>query len=769
MNEAFGNVDAIEATLAISEQTDGSLHVLAIRGTDLLSGVASYVISVVSDPTTASKLDDALGRDAVLTIERVGDEASTHIVRGVIEEVFPEGIAVGNDQRRTHLLLTARLGELRHKTSAFVYQDMTVVEIVKALTKPWHIDLDVRLHPSPKKRELCTQVNETDLAFLGRILSEDGIHFHVEHGPDTSVLVLVNDPLGYKPIVGDAELPFRDAAGAVTREHVSVIQRERRVRAGSVAHRDYNWIVPEMEMTARSETATPNAQGTLTLRELYDYPGEFNHPDGEDVGFQPDVQWPTFRGTARTKRRLEEQRSDALTFSGKATCLRLRVGQTFKIVDHPDEPFNRTFIVTSIRIEGATKNIPILAHDRTNKFDATLDVIFTAVPSDTPVRPALLPKPPAHVRIARVVGPKMDEPYVDDYGRIKIQFAWDREGQMNEKSSCWVRMMTPSAHHNQGTYIAHRVGAEVVVDFLDGNVDRPVVIGALYNGEYRQAQKLPNDATRAVLYRGLSVPGNNGNNELSMEDRAGNEEILLHAQRDLNAHVNRNHSESIGANQSTSVGANQSVSVGAEQSVSVGKDRSVTVKGKETTKITLRRDETVDGGETVKVTKGRHHEIATADDALKVTTGNRFVEVAHLQKLVAEDFVAVVTKLVDIAGGGKLVFHHGKDSGLELTAGAALLSTTKKIEISNPSGSITFENGKVQIIATDELSLSCGSTSISLKKDGTLSASGSKEVGISCSNSSLKLEPPKATLSGAGVDVTAVGQAVIGGALIKIG
>ena len=315
---------------------------------------------------------------------------------------------------------------------------------------PWHIDLDVRLHPEPKKREFCTQVNETDLAFLGRILSEDGIHFHVEHGPDKSTLVLVNDPLGYKPIAGDAELPFRDAVGAVTSEHVSMMQRERRVRAGSVAHRDDKWIVPEMEMTARSETAAPNAEGTLTLRELYEYPGEFNQPDGEDVGFQPDDRWPTFTGTARTKRRLEEQRSDALTFSGRATCMRLRVGQTFTIGDRPDKPFNRRFIVTSIPTHGATKDISILAYDRANKFDAKLEVIFTAVPSDTPVRPALLAKPQAHVRIARVVGPKMDEPHVDDYGRIKIQFAWDREGQANEKSSCWVRMMTPSAHHNQG-------------------------------------------------------------------------------------------------------------------------------------------------------------------------------------------------------------------------------------------------------------------------------------------------------------------------------
>ena len=177
----------------------------------------------------------------------------------------------------------------------------------------------------------------------------------------------------------------------------------------------------------------------------------------------------------------------------------------------------------------------------------------------------------------------------------------------------------------------------------------------------------------------------------------------------------------------------------------------------------------MDGGESVKITKGRSHEIVTADDGLKVTAGNRFVEVAHLQKLDAEDFTAVVKKVVDIAGGEKLVFHHGTDAGLELTAGTALLTTTKKIKISNPSGSITFENGKVEIIAAEELSLSCGGASLSLNKDGTMSGSGSKEVSLACSNSSLKLEPPKASLSGAGVDVSAVGQAVIGGALIKIG
>ena len=517
-------------------------------------------------------------------------------------------------------------------------------------------------------------------------------------------------------------------------------------------------------------STSPEAPGSLSDREFYEYPGHYNDPDEDSAGVGDDVQRKTRSGSARAKQRLEEQRSDALTFSGTSNSLRMRVGQRFEIFDHADKGFNGTYLLVRIRVGGGPGEPARLERgERAPGASAGIVIEFDAVPAETPIRPPMRPKPRAHLRTARVVGPKEDEPYVDDFGRIKIQFAWDREGQLDEHSSCWVRMATPVAHHGQGSYIAHRVGAEVLVDFLDGDVDRPIVVSALFNGDNRQPQKLPDDATRAVLYRGLSVPGNKGKNEISCEDRAGREEIFLHAQKDLNERVLHNHSETVGANQSYSIGANQSFSVGANQSISVGANRTVDVKGDENIHIKNSRHENVDDGESVTVKGGRSHTVATKDDALSVASGNRSVKVAQLHSLSAKSATEVIETTLDISAGTSITLHHGGDSTLFIKASEASLRAASKVVLSTGESTFTLEGGKVTISAASEIALSCGSASLTMKSSGVITGSGGTEVSFGVKSSLMKLDGSKATVSGAAVDVSAVGQTVIGGAIIKIG
>jgi len=766
----FGQVDELRTSLRIEGQKEEALTVLAFKGQDTISGLATYDLTVGSSAETAATLDDALGREAVFVVERADDETSLHVMRGVVEEVFPGGVAVGKNLRHTELRIVPRLAELAHGQGCRVFQNLTVVEIAKELFKLWHIEIDPRLHPEPLKREYCTQVNESEFAFLSRILAEEGAHFHIEHGKDKSVVVLVNDPRGYGPIAGKEKLAYRDAGGAVTVDHVKSIRRERRVRPGSAAYRDYNFLKPQREMTSREQTSTPNAPGALHAREFYEYPGHYNDPDEESVGVGEGVQRPTRSGSARAKLRLEEQRSEALTFSGTSTSLRMRVGMRFEIADHADKAFNRQYVITQIEVGGASGAAASLGGgSRTTSSGAAVGVEFTAVAAESPIRPRVPPKPPAHLRTARVVGPKMDEPNVDEFGRIRIQFAWDRDGQLDDKSSCWVRMATPVSHHNQGTYIAHRVGAEVLVDFLDGDVDRPIVVSALFNGDNRAPQKLPEDATRAVLYRGLSVPGNKGKNEISCEDRAGKEEILVHAQKDLNERVLHNHSATVGANQSYGVGANQSFSVGANQSIGVGANRTVDVKGNETIHIKKARHENVDEGESVTVKGGRSHTVSTEHDTLKVSAGNRSVDISLEHKLHAKTVVEIANETIDVSAGTSIKIHHGGDSTLEIKAGEASLKTSTKITLSTGPSTITLDGGKITLNAADEISFACGSSNLSLKSSGAITGTGGTEVSFGVKSSTLKLDPAKAAINGASVDVAAVGQAVIGGAIIKIG
>ncbi len=763
----FGQIDEIRVSLSVEGQGDKAWKVVSFHGVDTISELSSFAVVLLTSAETAEALDDLLGREAHFVVSRATPDAPTHDFRGIVEEVFPGGVAVGKNLRHTTVRLVPRLSELFHTQGCRVFQNVTVVDIARSLFKLWQIELEARLHPEPLVREYCTQVNESDYHFVARILAEEGIHYYIEHGPEKSVVVLVNQPRGYDPIVGEATLPFRDAGGALTVDHVKSIRRERRVRVGSVAHRDYNFVKPGREMTSREETPMPDAPAMLGAREFYEYPGQYVDPDEESAGVAAEVQRPTRSGMVRARMRLEEKRSSALTFTLTSTSLRLRVGRVFEIADHADAQFNRKYLVTDVVFGGqGGGNVALERGDRIAA--SAIELRVTAVPAETRIRPVVKPKPKAHLRTALVVGPKADEPNVDEYGRIRIQFAWDREGQHDDKSSCWVRMATPVAHHNQGSYTAHRVGAEVLVDFLDGDVDRPVVVSALYNGDNRQPQALPADATRAVLYRGLSVPGNKGKNEISCEDRAGKEEIFLHAQRDLNETILRSHSESIGASQSTSVGAAQSVSVGAAQSISVGANRSVTVKGNEEIGVTGSRSEKVDGGESVTVKSGRAHTVASGNDSLVVAGGDRRVTASSMYMLKADGIMEQAATIVDIDAGTSITIHHGGDSTLVLKAGEATIGTTSKIVLSNPSGTITLADNKVQIGATSEIVLSAGGAKLSLSSDGTVAVSGPASVGLKSGGSTLKLEPATAVVSGSAVNLSASGHMEISGALVKI-
>ena len=758
----FGSVDELRITLKIAGQDEKALTVLAFSGRDTISGLASYDLTVGSSAATAGKLDDALGREVVFTIEKAEDEHSLHVFRGVVDEVFPGGVTVGKDRRQTELRIVPRLHELVHGKGSTVFQNLTVTEIVTELVRKWHIEIDPRLHPLPLKRDYCTQVNESDYDFMARILAEEGIHFHLEHTKEKTTLVLVNDPRGYKPVAGEEKIPYRDETGAVHIDHIQSIRRERRVRPGSVLYRDYNFVKPAAPMIGAAAADGAPAPGVLAEREFYEYPGHYNDPKEESVGVPDTVQGKTRPGNLRAHMRIEEQRSQALTFSGTSSSLRMRVGARFEIKDHADAGFNRKYVITDVSIE----TITLAQAHRTSASGAGAPIHFVAAPAEVPIRPVVPSKPKAHLRTAKVVGPKPDEPNVDEFGRIRIQFAWDRVGTHDDKSSVWVRMATPVAHSGQGSYIAHRVGAEVLVDFLDGDVDRPIVVSALFNGDNRQPQKLPDDATRAVLYRGLSVPGNKGKNEISCEDKAGKEEILIHAQKDLNEKILHNHSASVGASQSYSVGASQSFSVGGAQNISVGGKRTVTVTGEEEIHIVKARHEKVDAGEDVTVKGGRVHTVATGDDFLSVVTGNRGVSVALTHGVDAKDAVTHASNQLMLAGDLNTTIMQGPTTAV-FEGGHLEVTTGSYFKVVHGGTSITIEDGgKVLIDAAPEIQLKCAGAELSMS-GGKVSINAPTEISLTVGSSAVKIGTGGVDITGTALKSSATGINEISGLLVK--
>lgn len=504
----FGSIhEDIHYRLRIADVDEGALRVSSFQATEGLSELFSYSVVVASDP--ALSLRTALGKEAAFAIEREGK--LERVVEGIITEVRPDGAYVGKRQVRTVLLLEPRLAALRHSHGFRIFQNVTVKQIVEELVKPERIECEWRMRPQPRTREYCMQFNENKLQFLRRILADEGIHFHLDRKDDKPLLVFVNAPAGYEKMAGVTTLRFRDGAGAVTDEHVSAIALDERLRTGSWEHQDYDFTKPQFRLTARAEVKDSAPPGVSARHEWHDYPGDF--VDAAETG------------TANARMRLEQLRSDATTLRGKSTCIRFLPGRQFTLQGHDDKVFNRDLLVTFVTLQGSAPSAFLeISGGARGARASSLNVTFDAVPAEVPLRPPFQPKPAVRLQSARVVGPKEGDPYVDEFGRIKVQFFWDRDGKLDEHSSCWVRMMSPAAHAAEGFWQPHKVGSEVLVEFLDGDVDRPVVIGAVFNREQRQPYKLPDDVAKSSWIT-KSVPGNKGVNEITHDSKAGHEKI----------------------------------------------------------------------------------------------------------------------------------------------------------------------------------------------------------------------------------------------------
>ncbi|WP_394849799.1 type VI secretion system tip protein VgrG [Pendulispora brunnea] len=738
----FGAIhEDITYTLSVTDVDASLLRVASFRSVEELSTPFKYTIAVATDPESTATLEEALGRDASFTIER--DGKLVREVRGIITNVAPDGTFIGKTQARVVFVLESCLANLRYSGGFRIFQDLAIHEIVNQLCAPEQIDCFWSVHPTPQKREYCTQLDESDLAFITRIASEEGMHYFFKHADGKTTLVFSNEPKGYEEIEPDLSIAFHDDQGAITDEHVRSIQRGSGIRVGAFEHRDYNFLEPGKVLVARAETPGKETTGNSHKREWRDYPGRYIAKDGV--------------GKALATQRLDEARSDAITLTGTGYSLRFSAGRTFTLSGHRDERFNRPLLLTRVEMAGAVQG----ASREAGGFRGSMELTsFVAVPADVVIHPRRIAKPPSRVQSARVVGPKDGDPFVDDRGRVKVQFFWDRDGKFDEKSSCWVRMMTPVAHEDEGFWQAHKVGSEVIVGFIDDDIDRPLIFGAVYNAVQPQPHPLPSEVAKST-WKTKSIPGNKGFNEITFDNTAGKEDLFTHAQRNRTTKVLQNHSETVGANQSSTVGANQSITVGA--------NRTKTIAANETTNVGGVRTETVTKTEGVTVHKGRVHNVLEGDDVLNLPQGSHTVNVSngsltHNVKYVDKteaDFVQHHARFEANAVGDQKVYLEQK--------GATYSMENETIVIKCPSGTVSVKENTVTVDAMAEIVLQCGQSSISLKSDGTITITGKKEVCVSSGGSSLSTTPQKAALNGPNTDVTSKAITTVGGALVKIG
>ena len=517
---------------------------------------------------------------------------------------------------------------LDHRFNCKLFQNKTVPDILREVFGAYghlaRFELNLKDADYPPLT-FCAQYQESDFRFVSRLLEAHGIHYHFRFEEDGHILVLSDDSRIAPRLPGLPRIAYNTIPGAAREDTIDAWDVALRVVPTSCSAKSFDFKSPRDPMNASEKTALPT--GPLPQMEDYRYAGAYGYPD-----FQA--------GGRLVRRRLEVHEARAETFSGRSNCRLLTCGHAFEFLNHYRQGksvHDRTYYLTSVTHEGSNNH---LDHASPADYRNT----FTCVPKLTPFRPALAtPRPLIHgPQTATVVGPEGEEIYCDRYGRVLIQLHWDRLGEFNDASSCWVRVSAPWAGARFGMIAVPRIGQEVIVEFLDGDPDRPIITGSVYNEVRMPPWELPANRTQTGILTRSSKEGAYDNaNALRFEDRKGAEEVWLHAEKDQRIEVEndettdvghdrtetvgndetitigqnrkelvganetitiaRNRTESVGVNEIVTIGASQSLHVGATQKVTVGATQSIDVGATKTETVLLASMEQVGGVRTLTV------------------------------------------------------------------------------------------------------------------------------------------------------------------------
>ncbi|WP_217477802.1 type VI secretion system tip protein TssI/VgrG [Stutzerimonas stutzeri] len=558
----FNAANQPQFTLTFDDTQIGQdLQVLAFTGQEAISQPYRFDLELVSERSDL-ELQGLLHQPAFLSLSPNG--AGVH---GLVHAVA-QGES-GKRLTRYRLTLVPQLAYLAHRINQRIFQHLSVPQIIARVLGDAGTQADAyrfRLGPYRyPERDYCTQYDETDLHFIQRLCEEEGLHYHFEHSQDGHLLVFGDDQTSF-PRLGQPTAYLQDSGMVADEPVIKRFSVRLETRTTRVSRRDYDFEQPRLVMEAAHNGQTQAA--SQPELEDYDYPGRFTD---------------RAHGKHLASHALERHRADFRLAEGRSDQPSLTSGYLLEMSDHPRHEWNQLWLLTGVRHEG--KQPQVLEESTTSSirpqdgFTQGYRNHFTAMPWDVPFRPALRhPKPKVlGSQTAVVTGPTGEEIHCDEYGRVKVQFFWDREGQSDDKTSSWLRVSSSWAGDRYGGIAIPRVGMEVLVTFLEGDPDQPLVTGCLYHAAHVVPYDLPANKTRSV-FKTLSSPGGGGYNELRIEDRKGAEQIYLHAQRDWDENIEHDQKISVGHERHDTVEANSYSEFRAEEHLIVVGDRKVEIK-----------------------------------------------------------------------------------------------------------------------------------------------------------------------------------------------
>lgn len=635
-------------TLSLTATSLSALYPESLSGEEALNSLGSQTLNGLNDGTSLT-LTTAVATHVTTTLH---NDALLRPLDALVAEI--RQLPADATAERYQLVLRPWLWWLTLASNNRVFQNLSTSDIVTTIFKAHGFtDFTLKLTGSYTPHEYCVQYGETDFAFVSRLLEEEGIFWFFTHEDGKHTLVLGDSNDAFPPIPNGPKVTYLGQQLGERELHgIRAGQVCMQAVAGVYRATDYEFTTPTTSLYGQAEAVA----GPLSM---YEHPGGYN---------------AKARGDALTKQRVDGLRSQEKRFVGESDCRWLVPGHWFTLAGHDDATLNIDWVVTAVTHEASHENYR-------NRFEA--------IPKATPFRPArTTPKPRMHTQTAIVVGKSGEEIWTDEYGRIKLQFPWDRDGKNDETSSCWVRVVLPWSGKGFGMQFIPRIGQEVIVTFIDGDPDRPLVTGCVYNGDNALPYALPANQTQSGI-KTQSSKGGGGFNELRFEDKKDAEEVFLQAQKDFKINV---------LNDTTAT-------VGHDETLTVQNARTRTVK---------------DGDETVTLEKGKRSvTIQTGSDTLDVkdsrtvkvgadqthsTGGNYEHKVTGNYSLTVDGNLTIkVSGTLTLQSGGSFSIKSGADLATEAStsvsqkAGTAL-SNTAGTELTNKAGTTLTNDAGVSLM-----------------------------------------------------------------------
>jgi type VI secretion system secreted protein VgrG len=595
---------------------------------------------------------------------------------------------------------------LDKRTNCRAFQNQTIQKIIESIFNELGFnDFNFSLIDTHQPVEYCVQYLESDFHFISRLLEQEGLFYFFEHQADKHILHIADNTAAF--IFMDEKV-IEHSSGSRAKHYLDAWQHRFQYCSGAFAQTDYNF--ENANLSLLTETPTSIKLNNNSALERFEFPGNYNESQ---------------RGQNLTRIRMQQEEAGYQVVSAAGNFHQLEVGKKFKLrSDEAATDDKKNFVISEIRHEAFDGSYLDEGNEEDGVGESRYQNHFICLPEEVTYRPPLKTSKPRidGVQTALVVGKPGDEIYTDKYGRIKLQFYWDRYGKKNETSSCWVRVATPWAGTKWGTLNIPRVGQEVVVTFVNGDPDQPLVIGSVYNSTHMPPVTLPGGKNYAGT-KSRSVKGGSGSfNEFSLDDSNGTEQVKLHAQKDYNTTVGNNLSSSVTANATYNVDGNSSSTIGGNSTLSVQGNESASVQGNQDYTVQGNRSGTVAGNLT-ESTAGKADASIGASESRTVGT-NQDVNIGTNQatSIGANQTISIGANQETTIGGNHSIGVSGKQdiSALAQNISINTSATTSALNVSiNGQASISLTVGGSNItIDPAGITLSMGASSVKIDAMG---------------------------------------------------